>query len=61
MNKTILRTIIITQVFTLFSLIFMPVLIQLLSEAWGRVLYALLALVSIGLALALRYALNSLE
>jgi hypothetical protein len=61
MNKTVLRTLIIAQVFTLFFLIFMPVLIQVLNDAWGRVVYALLSLVCIGLALALRYALNSLE
>lgn len=61
MNKTVLRTLIVSQVFTLFFLILMPVLIQLLNDAWGRVLYALLALISIGLALALRYTLNSLE
>ena len=39
----------------------MPVLVRLLNEAWGRVLYAFLALAAIGLALALRYALNGLE
>ncbi len=61
MNKTVIRTLILSQVYTLFFLILMPVLIQLLNDAWGRVLYALLAFISIGLALALRYALNSLE
>ncbi|OGR91830.1 MAG: hypothetical protein A2992_09050 [Elusimicrobia bacterium RIFCSPLOWO2_01_FULL_59_12] len=61
MNKTALRTLIVSQVFSLFFLIFMPVLVRLLNEAWGRVLYAFLALAAIGLALALRYALNGLE
>ncbi len=61
MNKTVGRLLVLSQVFTLFFLIFMPVLIRLLNEMWGRVLYTLLALAAIGIALALRYALNSLE
>jgi hypothetical protein len=61
MNKTTLRLLILSQVFTLFALILMPVLIRVLNETWGRVLYTLLALAAIGFALALRYALNSLE
>ena len=61
MNKTVARLLILSQVFTLFFLIFMPVLIRLLNEMWGRVLYTLLALAAIGMALALRYALNGLE
>ena len=60
-HKTLLRLLILAQVFTLFFLIFMPVLIRLLNEMWGRVLYTLLALAAIGLSLALRYALNGLE
>jgi hypothetical protein len=60
-TKTILRLLIFTQVFILFFLIFMPILIRMLSETWGRVLYLLLALVTIGLALALRYALSGVE
>jgi hypothetical protein len=60
-NKAALRLLILSQVFILFFLIFMPVLIHLLNEMWGRVIYTLLALVSIGLSLALRYALNGLE
>ena len=60
-NKAVLRLLILAQVFSLFFLIFIPVLIRLLNEMWGRVLYTLLALVAIGLSLALRYALNGLE
>ena len=60
-NKALLRLLILAQVFALFFLIFMPVLIRLLNDMWGRVLYVLLALVAIGLSLALRYALNGLE
>jgi hypothetical protein len=60
-HKTILRLLIFTQVFTLFFLIFMPILVRLLNETWGRVLYLFLALVTIGLALALRYALNGVD
>jgi hypothetical protein len=61
MNKTTIRLLILSQVFTLFFLIFMPVLIRLLNDMWGRVLYTLLALGAIGMALALRYALNGLD
>ena len=61
MNKNIVRLLVLSQVFTLFFLIFMPVLIRLLNETWGRVLYTLLSLTAIGLALGLRYALNGLE
>ena len=60
-NRTPLRVLILAQVFSLFFLILMPVLIRVLSETWGRVLYTLLSLAAIGLALALRYALNGLE
>jgi hypothetical protein len=60
-NKTTLRVLIISQVFSLFFLIFMPVLVRMLNDMWGRVFYTLLSLVGIGLALALRYALNGLE
>ena len=61
MNKTTLRLLVLSQVFTLFFLILMPVLIRLLNEMWGRVLYALLSLAAIGIALAWRYTLKSLE
>lgn len=60
-NKTALRVLILAQVFSLFFLILMPVLIRLLNETWGRILYTFLSLAGIGLALALRYALNGLE
>jgi hypothetical protein len=60
-HKTILRVLVLAQVFTLFMLILMPVLVKLLNDSWGRVIYTLLSLVGIGLALALRYALNGLE
>ncbi|MFA5974660.1 MAG: hypothetical protein WC859_00650 [Elusimicrobiota bacterium] len=60
-NKTTLRLIIVTQVFTLFAVLLMPVLIRILDETSGMVLYALLILISVGLTLALRYALISLD
>jgi len=60
-HKTALRVLIVAQVFTLFALILMPVLVKLLSDTWGRVIYTLLSLAGIALALALRYALNALE
>jgi hypothetical protein len=60
-NKTALRVLILAQVFTLFFLIFMPVLVRVLNETWGRVVYTLLSLGCIGLALGLRYALKALE
>ncbi len=59
--KTLLRLLIITQVFALLFLISMPLLLRLLGEPIGRVVYGALALVCIGLALALRYGLNQLQ
>jgi uncharacterized membrane protein len=56
-----MRLLILCQVFTLFFLIFLPILTHMLSERGGKVLYALLAIVAIGLALALRQALDALE
>ena len=60
-NKAVLRVLIVSQVFTLFFLIFLPILMRALNELWGRVAYVLLSLIAIGLALALRYALVGLE
>lgn len=60
-QKTILRLLIVSQVFCLFFLMFMPTLIKILHEFWGKMFYTLLVLVSIGLALALRYAFIGLE
>lgn len=59
--KHAVRLLIVCQVFTLLFLIFMPVLVRMLSEGGGKVLYALLAITAIGLALALRQVLSSME
>jgi len=61
MNKTVLRLLILVQLFTLFVLMLMPAMVRLLSDLWGKALYALLVIVAICLALALRYALINLE
>ena len=60
-QKIILRLIILTQIITLFVLMLMPALVRLLSDTWGKSLYTLLLVVSIGLAIALRRALSSVE
>ena len=57
MNRTIMRLVIVTEIFTLFCLMLMPAVIHMLSDLWGKALYALLVITSIGLAIALRYAL----
>jgi len=60
-HKTALRLLIVTQVFALFFLMLMPAVIRWLGDPLGKALYGLLVAVSIGLALALRYALASLD
>lgn len=60
-HKTILRLIILTQVFTLFALLLMPTLIRLLDQTAGKVLYFLLVLIAAGLVMALRYALAAID
>jgi hypothetical protein len=60
-QKAVLRLLILSQIFCLFFLLFMPTLIKILNELWGKVLYTILVIASIGLALALRYALSGLE
>ncbi len=57
----ILRLIIVVQVFSLLSLVLMPLMIRLLNETAGKVLYSLLLLLSIGFSIALRYAVSRLE
>jgi hypothetical protein len=60
-HKTTLRLLIVSQVFTLFALLLMPTLVRILDGISGKIVYALLVLISVGLALALRYALASLD
>jgi len=59
-NRMLLRLLIAGQIFCLFFLIFLPVLLRLLDGALGKILYAVLSVSAIALALALRYAFISL-
>jgi hypothetical protein len=59
--KPLLRLLILTQVFTLFLLLLMPVLVRFLGEVWGKVTYSIVALLCVGLALGLRYANSALD
>jgi hypothetical protein len=61
MNRSLVRLIVWIQIFTLFFLMMMPSLIRWLGGMWGKILYALMVIIGIGFALALRYALESLE
>lgn len=61
MNKNALRLLIVSQVFTLFALLFLPTLMRLLNETLGKILYSGLVVACIGLSLALRRALGGLE
>ncbi len=61
MNKTVLRLLVATQIFSLFFLMILPYLIRVLSGLWGKTLYGLLVITGVGLALALRYAFISLD
>lgn len=60
-HKSPLRLIMVTQVFCLFFLILMPTLVRLLSGTLGKWLYTLMVLGALGLALALRYALDQVD
>ena len=60
-TKTVLRLLIVGQVFSLFVVLLMPTLIQLLDQTSGKLLYALLVLISVGFTLALRYALRLVD
>jgi len=61
MNRSLLRLMVWIQMFTLFFLMVMPSLIRWLGGMWGKILYAVMVIIGIGFALALRYALASLE
>ena len=61
MNRPLMRLIVWTHIFALFFLMMMPSLIRWLGWMWGKILYALMVVIGIGFALALRYALESLE
>jgi hypothetical protein len=60
-HRTALRLLIVAQVFTMFAVLLMPTIMRLLDETIGKVLYALVVLISVGLSLALRYALVALD
>lgn len=53
-NRKILKAVIFSVVFILFSLILMPAVIRLLGTNWGKIFYGFLSVVSVGLAIRLR-------
>ena len=60
-HRSPLRLIILTEAFLLFAVIGLPLLIRLLHQTAGKVLYACLAAAGIALALLLRRALDELD
>ncbi len=60
-HKSTLKLLIVSQVFCLAFLLLMPTLVRLLYGFWGKFLYAVLVVGGIGLAIALRYALNTVD
>jgi hypothetical protein len=60
-EKRILHLVIVAQVFSLLFLILMPVLIGILNDRWGKLLYCILVIGAVGLAMALRHALSDTE
>ena len=60
-HKNTLKLLIVSQVFCPLFLLLMPTLIRLLHDFWGKLLYAILVVAGIGLAIALRYTLDSLD
>jgi hypothetical protein len=59
--KPILRLVVVTLTFLLFSMVFLPALIRYLQQPWGRVVYGFFTAVCIALALLLRRALSELD
>jgi hypothetical protein len=55
------KMLILTQIFTLFLLLALPLLIRMLTSAAGKILYALLALACVLLSLELRRLLQGPE
>ncbi len=61
MNRSVTRLLMIVQMFCLFVLMVMPLLIRILGSFWGKLLYAAVALLCVGFSMALRYALSDLK
>jgi hypothetical protein len=61
MNKSLLRLLVVTQIFLLFAVVFLPTLIRYLQQPLGRLVYGFLAALCMLLALLLRRALSQLE
>jgi len=57
MNRSILRLVIAAQLFTLTVLLLMPLIVHALGTLLGKIAYAVVVLISVALAIALRYAL----
>ena len=55
------KLLILIQIFTLFALLAMPLLVRMLSFTAGKIIYALLAVVCVYLALELRRLLQGPE
>ena len=60
-QKSLLRLLIVTQTFLLFSVICLPLLIHHLHQAAGKFAYGCLAVLCIILALLLRRSLSELD
>jgi hypothetical protein len=60
-DRSVMKLLIVTQIFTLLFLIFMPTLLRLLSGTLGKTLFAALTILAVGLSIALRHALKQLE
>jgi hypothetical protein len=59
--KPLLRLLILTQTFLLFAVVCLPLLIHLLHQTAGKVLYGCMAAVCVALVLLLRRALAELD
>jgi len=60
-GKPLLRLLTVTQIFLLFAVVCLPLLIRYLQQPLGRFVYGLLAALCVVLALLLRRALTELE
>jgi hypothetical protein len=60
-DKSLLRLLVVTQIFVLFAIVALPTLIHYLQQPIGRLVYGLLAILCILLALLLRRKLSELD
>lgn len=57
----ILKLVILVQMFLLFGLLLLPLLVRMLQDPAGRIVYGLFAILCIAQALLLRRAFNKLQ